>query len=122
MAHGLCDNVLLAVYLSATCPVVVAPAMDEDMWHHPATQSNLDTISSFGNDVIPVEKGELASGLEGEGRMAEPESIVRFLLDNFFLPRTFRGKRAHPELDLPASPLTLSVSLETDLQERWAWR
>src|SRR5215510_6090076 len=71
MAHGQCDNLLLAVYLSATCPVVVAPAMDEDMWHHPTTKSNLEKLASFGNKVIPVEKGDLASGLHGDGRMAE---------------------------------------------------
>src|SRR5690349_10172570 len=75
MAHGLCDNLLLAVYLSATCPVAVAPAMDEDMWHHPATKLNLQRLESFGNKIIPVERGELASGLYGDGRMAEPESI-----------------------------------------------
>src|SRR5438874_10544225 len=63
MANGLCDNLLLATYLSATCPVVVAPAMDEDMWHHPATQNNLGKLQSVGNTIIPVDTGELASGL-----------------------------------------------------------
>ncbi len=72
MANGLCDNLLLATYLSATCPVVAAPAMDEDMWHHPSTKANLVKLESFGNQIIPVEKGDLASGLNGEGRMAEP--------------------------------------------------
>src|SRR3977135_3602622 len=62
MATGQCDNLLLATYFSAICPVVVAPAMDEDMWHHPATKQNLKRIESFGNRIIPVEKGELASG------------------------------------------------------------
>src|SRR6266498_3093177 len=57
MAHGLCDNLLLAVYLSATCPVVVAPAMDEDMWHHPSTKDNLKKLVEFGNKIIPVDKG-----------------------------------------------------------------
>jgi phosphopantothenoylcysteine decarboxylase / phosphopantothenate---cysteine ligase len=83
MANGLCDNLLMAVYLSATCPVVVAPAMDEDMWHHASTRENLKKIAAFGNHIIPVEKGELASGLFGEGRMAEPESIIKWL-ENFF--------------------------------------
>lgn len=93
MASGLCDNLLMAVYLSATCPVVVAPAMDEDMWHHASTQSNLKTITSFGNIVIPVENGELASGLIGEGRMAEPETIVNWL-HNFFLTKLeLKGKK-----------------------------
>ena len=84
----------MATYLSATCPVVAVPAMDEDMWHHPSTKSNLDRIISYGNRVIPVEKGELASGLHGDGRMAEPEQIVQFLTDNFFLTRPLAGKRA----------------------------
>ncbi len=84
MANGLCDNLLMAVYLSATCPVVIAPAMDEDMWHHNTTKENLKKLASFNNYIIPVEKGELASGLIGEGRMAEPENIVHWL-ENFFL-------------------------------------
>src|SRR6187551_4068173 len=94
MAHGLCDNLLLATYLSATCPVIVAPAMDEDMWHHPATKENLKKIESFGNKIIPVEKGELASGLFGDGRMTEPEQIIQFITDNFFLSRPLGGKKA----------------------------
>src|SRR5688572_4575439 len=93
MANGQCDNLLLAVYLSATCPVVVAPAMDEDMWHHPATKANLEQLQSFGNTVIPVDNGELASGLYGDGRMAEPEAITKFLEDNFFLTRSRLNKK-----------------------------
>jgi phosphopantothenoylcysteine decarboxylase / phosphopantothenate---cysteine ligase len=83
MAHGICDNLLLATYLSATCPVVVAPAMDEDMWHHPSTRANLDLLRSYGNKIIPVGKGELASGLYGDGRMAEPETILDFIRESF---------------------------------------
>lgn len=94
MANGLCDNMLLATYLSATCPVAVAPAMDEDMWHHPATKLNLQRLESFGNKIIPVERGELASGLYGDGRMAEPESILQYLQDNFFLKKDLTGKKA----------------------------
>jgi phosphopantothenoylcysteine decarboxylase / phosphopantothenate---cysteine ligase len=94
MAHGACDNLLMAVYLSATCPVVVAPAMDEDMWHHPTTRNNLALIGSFGNKVIPVEKGELASGLFGDGRMAEPEAIIRFLQEHIFTDPVLAGKHA----------------------------
>ena len=86
MANGLCDNLLQAVYLSATCPVIVAPAMDEDMWHHPATNINIEKICSFGNHIIPVDNGELASGLSGDGRMAEPENIIKWL-EGFFLKR-----------------------------------
>ena len=94
MAAGLCDNLLMAVYLSATCKVVGAPAMDEDMWLHPSTKNNLKQVIAFGNEVIPVESGELASGLTAEGRMAEPESIVQWL-NNFFTPhQPLRGKRA----------------------------
>src|SRR4029079_14715994 len=93
MAHGLCDNLLLAVYLSATCPVVVAPAMDEVMWKHPGTKQNLEKLTSFGNTIIPVESGELASGLIGEGRMAEPEQILKFLDEQFFSEKKLKGKK-----------------------------
>lgn len=79
MANGFCDNMLLAVYLSAKCPILFAPAMDLDMWKHPATQKNISTLQSFGNQLIPVEYGELASGLVGDGRMAEPENIIHYL-------------------------------------------
>jgi len=79
MATGLCDNLLLAIYLSAKCPVYFTPAMDLDMWKHPATQKNISKLQSSGNTLIPPGYGELASGLEGEGRMAEPEEIMAFL-------------------------------------------
>ena len=94
MANGQCDNLLLAVYLSATCPVVVAPAMDEDMWHHPSTRENIGKLTSYGNKIISVEKGELASGLHGDGRMAEPEKIIEFISTNFFLTRLLADKKA----------------------------
>ncbi|MBS1605151.1 MAG: bifunctional phosphopantothenoylcysteine decarboxylase/phosphopantothenate--cysteine ligase CoaBC, partial [Bacteroidetes bacterium] len=94
MAQGLCDNLLLATYLSAICPVVVAPAMDEDMWHHPSTKANLARLAGYGNRVIPVEKGELASGLYGDGRMAEPETILDYLRDILGKGRDLAGKRA----------------------------
>ncbi len=94
MAAGLCDNLLMAVYLSATCPVVVAPAMDEDMWHHPATKNNLAVIKGFGNAIIPVNNGELASGLFGEGRMAEPEAIFEYLQERLLSVVTpLKGKK-----------------------------
>ena len=93
MATGFCDNLLMAVYLSATCPVVVAPAMDEDMWQHSTTKKNLDTLKTFGNHIIPVENGELASGLVGEGRMAEPESIVSWLNSFFLHENELSGKK-----------------------------
>ena len=94
MAHGQCDNLLLAVYLSATCPVVVAPAMDEDMWQHPATKKNINELFSFGNTIIPVEKGDLASGLVGDGRMAEPGNIITYVEENFFSAKPLAGKKA----------------------------
>ncbi|HVY76134.1 MAG TPA: bifunctional phosphopantothenoylcysteine decarboxylase/phosphopantothenate--cysteine ligase CoaBC [Puia sp.] len=94
MANGHCDNLLLATWLSATCPIAFAPAMDEDMWHHPATRSNVEKLESFGNKLIPVETGELASGLFGEGRMAEPEEIVKYIEANFFFREELKGKRA----------------------------
>lgn len=79
MANGLCDNLLLATYLSARCSVVVAPAMDLDMLQHPSVQKNLKTIEDFSNHIIEPTEGELASGLEGKGRMAEPEDIFLFV-------------------------------------------
>lgn len=96
MAQGLCDNLLLATYLSATCPVVTAPAMDEDMWRHPSTKANLGRLGQFGNRIIPVEKGELASGLYGDGRMAEPESILSYIREHVFWgpSRDLAGKKA----------------------------
>ena len=94
IASGLCDNLLTAVYLSATCPVVVAPAMDEDMWLHRSTKDNLQKLHSYGNRVIPVESGELASGLTGEGRMAEPERITEWLYQFFSNSLQLKCKKA----------------------------
>lgn len=94
MAAGACDNLLLAIYLSATCPVIVAPAMDEDMWHHPATKNNLELISKHGCEIIPVQYGELASGLVGDGRMAEPEEVLTHLSSFFSLQQSLKGKKA----------------------------
>ena len=83
MANGIADNLLLTTYFSAKCPVFVAPAMDLDMFRHPATQNNLNTLQRFGNHIIDAGTGELASGLEGKGRMAEPEEIVKYLNSYF---------------------------------------
>jgi phosphopantothenoylcysteine decarboxylase/phosphopantothenate--cysteine ligase len=93
MANGQCDNLLLAVYLSATCPVVVSPAMDEDMWDHLSTKRNIELLKSYGNSIIDVENGELASGLIGEGRMAEPETIVQYLTEHSFRGKELSGKK-----------------------------
>ncbi len=79
MANGICDNILLATYLSARCPIVLVPAMDLDMLQHPSVQNNLKTVGSYGNQIIEPTNGELASGLEGKGRMAEPEDIFSYL-------------------------------------------
>lgn len=94
MAGGICDNLLMAVYLSATCPVAVAPAMDEDMWHHQTTQTNLEKLRNTGIRVLPVEHGELASGLVGEGRMSEPEAIIQWLNGFFGDKLELSGKTA----------------------------
>ncbi|MDR2423138.1 MAG: bifunctional phosphopantothenoylcysteine decarboxylase/phosphopantothenate--cysteine ligase CoaBC [Prevotellaceae bacterium] len=83
MAAGIADNLLLTTYLSAKCPVFIAPAMDMDMYRHPANTSNLETLKSYGNTIIDAESGELASGLDGKGRMAEPETIVNSLKSFF---------------------------------------
>ena len=94
MAVGICDNLLLAVYLSAACPVMLAPAMDEDMWKHPSTRRNLQTLASNGNVIVPVDNGELASGLFGEGRMAEPEAIIASVIQQFKNAGSLSGKKA----------------------------
>lgn len=92
MANGICDNLLLATYLSARCPVFVAPAMDLDMLAHPATQRNMQYLLSIGNIIIDPTHGALASGLEGKGRMAEPEDIVAFIEQYFHAPKPLQGK------------------------------
>lgn len=93
MAAGASDNFLLATYLSAKCPVYFAPAMDLDMYQHPATEKSLNTLKSYGNIMIPAESGELASGLYGEGRMAEPENILEFIQDNLRAKMPLSGKK-----------------------------
>src|SRR5690606_5760836 len=94
MANGLCDNLLLATYLSAKCPVLFAPAMDLDMWKHPATQQNITKLQAYGNTLLKPNHGELASGLIGEGRMAEPEEIVQALQQYFNPSLPLKGKKA----------------------------
>lgn len=92
MANGVADNLLLTTYLSARCPVFIAPAMDLDMYQHPATQRNIETLRSFGNQLIEPEEGELASGLSGKGRMAEPEHILSALQKYFSQTESLSGK------------------------------
>ena len=93
MANGNCDNLLIATYLSAKCPVYFAPAMDLDMYKHPSTISSFESLEQFGNIIIPAESGELASGLSGEGRMAEPENIVSFLENDLESKLPLKGKK-----------------------------
>jgi phosphopantothenoylcysteine decarboxylase/phosphopantothenate--cysteine ligase len=93
MVNGNCDNLLIATYLSAKCPVYFAPAMDLDMYKHPSTVSSFRTLLQFGNTIIPSELGELASGLSGEGRMAEPENIVAFLEADLSSKLPLKGKK-----------------------------
>ncbi|NBU80854.1 MAG: bifunctional phosphopantothenoylcysteine decarboxylase/phosphopantothenate--cysteine ligase CoaBC [Flavobacteriaceae bacterium] len=93
MVNGNCDNLLIATYLSAKCPVYFAPAMDLDMYKHPSTISSFHTLKQFGNNIIPAEIGELASGLSGEGRMAEPENIITFLEKDLESKLPLRGKK-----------------------------
>ena len=93
MALGGCDGLLLATYLSARCPIIVAPAMDEDMWLHASIQKNLKIIENNGNHIIQVNNGELASGLFGLGRMAEPEEILLYLKENFCRKSEFTGQK-----------------------------
>lgn len=93
MVSGNCDNILMATYLSAKCPVYVAPAMDLDMYKHPSTKKSLQELASFGNLIIPAANGELASGLHGEGRMAEPEEIIAFIKNNIAQGLPLSGKK-----------------------------
>jgi phosphopantothenoylcysteine decarboxylase/phosphopantothenate--cysteine ligase len=93
MANGLCDNLVLATFLSARCPVVVAPAMDEDMFLHPATQASMATLRSRGTIVLDVNTGSLASGLHGPGRLAEPEEMIQALCSQVFRKQDFAGKK-----------------------------
>lgn len=93
MANGNCDNLLIATYLSAKCPVYFAPAMDLDMYKHPSTLDSFHKLKSFGNIIIPAETGELASGLSGEGRMAEPENIIAFLENDILEKLPLKGKK-----------------------------
>ena len=93
MANGICDNLLIATYLSAKCPVFFAPAMDLDMYIHPSTKRNIDLLKSYGNQLIEVGHGELASGLSGDGRMEEPEIIFETLRNFFLKSNSLKGKK-----------------------------
>ncbi|MFZ1789686.1 MAG: flavoprotein, partial [Saprospiraceae bacterium] len=92
-ANGISDNMLLATYLSAKCPVVFCPAMDLDMYKHPSTIHNLKRLQSFGNQIIHAKYGELASGLVGEGRLAEPEEIFEYIQYTIAASDELKGKK-----------------------------
>lgn len=130
MANGGCDNLLMAVYLSATCPVLVAPAMDEDMWLHPTTKGNLSALRSYGNHILEVNSGELASGLIGPGRMAEPEELISWICTFFSKQNILARKKVlitagptHEALDpvryiSNASSGKMGIALAREIQKR----
>ncbi|KEO74938.1 bifunctional phosphopantothenoylcysteine decarboxylase/phosphopantothenate--cysteine ligase CoaBC [Anditalea andensis] len=104
-AQGTCDNLLAAAYLSARCKIMVAPAMDLDMYQHPSVKTNLDTLSSYGNIILEAEEGELASGLSGQGRLMEPEHIVEKVVSFFDKKKDLTGK----EVLLTAGPTNEAI-------------
>lgn len=132
MAHGLCDNLLLATYLSADCPVFFAPAMDLDMYAHPSTSNNIKTLISYGNIELPAEEGELASGLRGKGRMSEPETILSIVEDHLKKKASLKGRSflvnagpTHEKLDPVRfignySSGKMGVAIANELAERGA--
>lgn len=103
MIHGMCDNLLIATYMSAKCPVFIAPAMDLDMYAHPSTKRNLELAESYGHIIIPAENGELASGLIGQGRMAEPATIFR-TTENYFADHTIEKSLEGKTVLITAGP------------------
>lgn len=103
-AGGICDNLLTAVYLSARCPVYLAPAMDLDMYQHPATKANMQRLQSWGHQLIAPETGELASGLYGQGRLAEPETIVQFLEQQLAKRQPVKGRLTGKKVMITAGP------------------
>lgn len=111
MANGICDNLLTATYLSARCPVWIAPAMDLDMWQHQATQRNIQALQNTGNHLIPVGNGELASGLQGEGRMAEPEEIALQITHYFDQNKTNHKQQRspYPTLELKGKKIIITA-------------
>lgn len=103
MVNGLCDNLALGVYMSAKCPVFIAPAMDLDMYAHPSTERNLKLAESYGHTIIPAEYGELASGLIGQGRLAEPETILK-TIEDFFNQKKINSILNHKKILITAGP------------------
>lgn len=103
MVHGMCDNLVIATYMSAKCPVFIAPAMDLDMYAHPSTKKNLELAESFGHMIIPAESGELASGLIGQGRMAEPATIFN-TVEHYFTSHSHSGSLKGKTVLITAGP------------------
>ncbi|MCW4451539.1 bifunctional phosphopantothenoylcysteine decarboxylase/phosphopantothenate--cysteine ligase CoaBC [Kaistella sp. BT6-1-3] len=108
MVHGICDNLVIATYMSAKCPVMIAPAMDLDMYEHPSTKQNLELAEDFGHIIIPAETGELASGLVGQGRMAEPEKISK-TIEDFFTSNTISKSLDGKTVLITAGPTYESI-------------
>ena len=108
MVHGICDNLVIATYMSAKCPVIIAPAMDLDMYEHPSTKQNLELAEDFGHIIIPAETGELASGLVGQGRMAEPEKISK-TIEDFFTSNTISKSLEGKTVLITAGPTYESI-------------
>ena len=108
MVHGICDNLVIATYMSAKCPVMIAPAMDLDMYEHPSTKQNLELAEDFGHIIIPAETGELASGLVGQGRMAEPETISK-TIEDFFTSNTISKSLEGKTVLITAGPTYESI-------------
>ena len=108
MVHGICDNLVIATYMSGKCPVMIAPAMDLDMYEHPSTKQNLELAEDFGHIIIPAETGELASGLVGQGRMAEPEKISK-TIEDFFTSNTISKSLEGKTVLITAGPTYESI-------------
>ena len=108
MVHGICDNLVIATYMSGKCPVIIAPAMDLDMYEHPSTKQNLELAEDFGHIIIPAETGELASGLVGQGRMAEPEKISK-TIEDFFTSNTISKSLEGKTVLITAGPTYESI-------------
>ena len=108
MVHGICDNLVIATYMSGKCPVMIAPAMDLDMYEHPSTKQNLELAEDFGHIIIPAETGELASGLVGQGRMAEPETISK-IIEDFFTSNTISKSLEGKTVLITAGPTYESI-------------
>ena len=119
MANGIADNMLITTYLSAKCPVFIAPAMDMDMYNHPSTQRNLKILQDFGNIIIEPAEGELASGLKGKGRLQEPEVVIDIIADFLSRKKKLLNRKFLVAAGRLMKKLTLCVLLVTTLPGKW---